>query len=305
MRHFLQIDDFDANALHARLALAQSFLSNDDVPQIQGDNRLVGKVIINAFFENSTRTRTTFELAARHLGAMVVNLDIARSSTAKGETLADTVQNLEAMGAHALVVRHHVSGAPHFIAKCCPHISIVNAGDGQHAHPTQAMLDMLTILRHSNKDFADLKVAIVGDIKHSRVARSDTSALLALGCGDIRLIAPPTLMAKGLANDKVRAFYDLSGIDGVDIVIALRVQNERIDSPVLAGSAAYYRDFGLSLAQIKQRAPDAWVMHPGPINRGVEIQSALADDERALILRQVRYGVASRMAVLAHCLGAV
>ena len=261
---------------------------------------LRGKTVCNVFFENSTRTRTTFELAAQRLSADVISLNVSTSSTSKGETLFDTLRNLEAMAADIFVVRHADSGAAHFIAEhVCPNLAIINGGDGRHAHPTQGMLDMLTIRRHKG-DFEKLSVAIVGDILHSRVARSNMLALKTLGCPDIRVIAPKTLLPIGLEESYgVRVFTDANeGLKDVDVVIMLRLQRERMQGGLLPSEGEFYRLFGLTEQRLKLAKPDALVMHPGPINRGVEIESAVADGPQSVILNQVTYGIAIRMAVL-------
>ncbi|HRD84058.1 MAG TPA: aspartate carbamoyltransferase catalytic subunit, partial [Rubrivivax sp.] len=237
---------------------------------------LRGKSVFNLFFENSTRTRTTFEIAAKRLSADVINLDIARSSTAKGESLLDTVANLSAMHADMFVVRHAESGAPYLIARhCAPHVHVVNAGDGRHAHPTQGLLDMYTI-RHYKRDFAQLSVAVVGDIVHSRVARSDIHALSILGVPDIRAVGPRTLVPGDLAQMGVRVCHDMvEGIRGADVIIMLRLQNERMSGAMLPSAGEFYKSWGLTADKLRHAKPDAIVMHPGPINRGVEIDSGV------------------------------
>ncbi len=237
------------------------------------------------------------------MSANVLNIDIARSSTSKGETLRDTLWNLEAMAADIFVVRHSSSGAAHFIAETvCPHVAIINAGDGRHAHPTQAMLDMLTIRRETKKNFEDISLAIIGDIKHSRVARSDIAALQTLGCKDIRVIAPNTLLPHGFDEygEGVRLFNKMDeGVKDCDVIITLRIQNERIDSPALSSQAEFYKMYGLNKERLALAKPDCIVMHPGPMNRGVEIDSSIADGDQSVILHQVTNGIAVRMAVLA------
>ena len=299
LRHFLSLDDLPAELLTELLDTADSFLEVG-ARAVKKVPLLRGKTVCNVFFENSTRTRTTFELAAKRLSADVITLNVSTSSTSKGETLFDTLRNLEAMAADMFVVRHADSGAAHFIAEhVCPDVAIINGGDGRHAHPTQGMLDMLTIRRHKG-DFANLSVAIVGDILHSRVARSDMLALRTLGCRDIRVIAPRTLLPVGLEDlYGVRTYTDLAeGLDGVDVVIMLRLQRERMQGGLLPSEGEYYRLFGLTRQRLARAKPDAIVMHPGPINRGVEIESAVADGEQSVILNQVTYGIAVRMAVL-------
>ena len=252
----------------------------------------------------STRTRTTFEIAAKRLSADVFNLDIARSSTAKGETLLDTIANLSAMAADIFVVRHSESGAPYLIARnVAPHVHVINAGDGRHAHPTQGLLDMLTI-RHHKGGFENLRVAIVGDVLHSRVARSDIHALLTLGCPEVRVVGPQTLVPANLAGMGVRVFHSLTeGIKDCDVVIALRLQNERMSGALLPSSQEYFKRFGITTEKLQYAKPDAIVMHPGPINRGVEIDSAVADGPHSVILQQVTFGIAVRMAAMSIVAG--
>nr|WP_211182267.1 MULTISPECIES: aspartate carbamoyltransferase catalytic subunit [Advenella] len=266
---------------------------------------LRGKSVFNLFFENSTRTRTTFEIAAKRLSADVFNLNINASSTAKGESLLDTISNLTAMQADIFVVRHEASGAPYLIAQHVePHIHVVNAGDGRHAHPTQGLLDMYTI-RHFKKDFSNLTVAIVGDILHSRVARSDIHALTTLGAAEIRAIAPLTLLPGGLEQMGVRVFTNMEqGLKDVDVIIMLRLQNERMKGALLPSSQEYFKHYGLTREKLAYAKPDAIVMHPGPMNRGVEIDSAVADGDQAVILNQVNFGIAVRMAVMSIVAGA-
>lgn len=301
LKHFLTIEGLSKESLTKILDTAQSFL--DENNNLINRPLLEGLTVMNLFFENSTRTRTTFEAAAKRLSANVLNIDIARSSTSKGETLRDTLWNLEAMAADIFVVRHSSSGAAHFIAKdVCPKVAIINAGDGRHAHPTQAMLDMLTIRRETNKPFEQLSVAIIGDIKHSRVARSNVAALQTLGCQDIRVIAPNTLLPVGFNEygEHVRLFNKMDeGVTDCDVIIALRIQNERIDSPALSSQSEFYKMYGLNKERLALAKPDCIVMHPGPMNRGVEIDSSVADGNQSVILRQVTNGIAVRMAVLA------
>ncbi|CAM3650101.1 aspartate carbamoyltransferase catalytic subunit [Ectopseudomonas alcaliphila] len=299
LRHFLSLDGLPRELLTEILDTADSFLEVG-ARAVKKVPLLRGKTVCNVFFENSTRTRTTFELAAQRLSADVISLNVSTSSTSKGETLFDTLRNLEAMAADIFVVRHADSGAAHFIAEhVCPNLAIINGGDGRHAHPTQGMLDMLTIRRHKG-DFDKLSVAIVGDILHSRVARSNMLALKTLGCPDIRVIAPKTLLPIGLEQSYgVRVFSDANeGLKDVDVVIMLRLQRERMQGGLLPSEGEFYRLFGLTEQRLKLAKPDALVMHPGPINRGVEIESAVADGPQSVILNQVTYGIAIRMAVL-------
>lgn len=255
---------------------------------------------MNLFFENSTRTRTTFEVAEKRLGANVINLDIASSSTKKGESLRDTLWNLQAMSADIFVVRHSASGAAHYMAtEVTPDIAIINGGDGWHAHPTQAMLDMLTIYREAPRPFEELSVCILGDIKHSRVARSDISALKTLGVKDIRVCSPQTLLPKGIERYGVSVYEDIdAAFKDCDVIMGLRIQNERIGSPLLASSSEYFKAYGITQERLALAKPDALVMHPGPMNRGVEIASSVADGDQSVILKQVNNGIAIRMAVL-------
>lgn len=277
----------------------------DESGRLINTNELGGCTVMNLFFENSTRTRTTFEAAQKRLGANVLNLDIARSSASKGESLRDTLWNLEAMSADMFVVRHSSSGAAHFMAtEVTPNVAIINAGDGWHGHPTQAMLDMLTIHRElclkSGKSFDNLSVAIIGDIKHSRVARSDICALQTLGVRDIRVIAPRTLLPKGIERYGVSTFNNMDkGIVDADVLIGLRIQNERIGSPLLPSTSEYFKMYGITESRLRLAKPDALVMHPGPMNRGVEIASSVADGDQSVILKQVNNGIAVRMAVMA------
>ena len=299
LKHFLSIEGFDKALLTEILDTAASFI-NPQTGQINKVPLLRGKTIVNLFFENSTRTRTTFELAAKRLSADVMNLNISTSSTSKGESLLDTIRNLEAMFVDMFVVRHALSGAAHFIAQqTAPHISVINAGDGQHAHPTQAMLDMFTIRQHK-EDFSNLRVAIIGDILHSRVARSEIQALNTLGVKEVRVIAPKTLLPAKVETLGVTVCHDLKqGLDDIDVVIMLRLQKERMTSALLPSEGEYFKCFGLTEEKLKLAKPDAIVMHPGPINRGVEIDSKVADGKQSVILQQVSNGIAVRMAVMA------
>ena len=264
-----------------------------------------GKSVFNLFFENSTRTRSTFEIAAKRLSADVLNGNLHASSSSKGESLLDTLRNLSAMQADLLVVRHAQSGAPYLIAQhCAPHVHVINAGDGRHAHPTQALLDMFTI-RHYKPDFRGLTVAIVGDILHSRVARSDIHALTTLGVPEIRAIGPRTLLPEGLEQLGVTVFHEIeAGLRGVDVIIMLRLQHERMSGALLPSAQEYFKSYGLTPERLALAAPDAIVMHPGPINRGVEIESSVADGVQSVILKQVTFGIAVRMAVMAMVAGA-
>ena len=298
LRHFLSLDGLPRSMLTEILDTADSFLEVG-ARAVKKVPLLRGMTVCNVFFENSTRTRTTFELAAKRLSADVITLNVSTSSTSKGETLTDTLRTLEAMAADMFVVRHADSGAAHFIAEhVTPNVAIINGGDGRHAHPTQGMLDMLTIRRHKG-DFTKLKVAIVGDILHSRVARSNMIALKTLGCPDIRVIAPKTLLPVGIEQYGVNVYTDVNeGLKDVDVIIMLRLQRERMQGGLLPSEGEFYRLYGLSEQRLALAHPDAIVLHPGPINRGVEIDSLVADSPRSMILNQVTYGIAIRMAVL-------
>ena len=301
--HLLSTEGLSRDILTHILDTATQFvsLSDRDVKKVP---LLRGKSVFNLFFENSTRTRTTFEIAAKRLSADVFNLDIARSSASKGETLLDTIANLSAMAADIFVVRHSESGAPYLIAEhVAPHVHVVNAGDGRHAHPTQGLLDAYTI-RHFKKDFANLRVAIVGDVLHSRVARSDIHAFTTLGCAEVRVVGPRTLIPSDLSQLGVKVFHSLEeGIRDCDVVIALRLQNERMSGALLPSSQEYFKNFGLTTVRLQAAKPDAIVMHPGPINRGVEIESAVVDGPQSVILNQVTFGIAVRMAVMSIVAG--
>jgi len=301
--HLLSLDQLPREIVTHILDTATNFVSVND-REVKKVPLLRGKSVFNLFFENSTRTRTTFDIAAKRLSADVFTLDIGRSSTSKGETLLDTVDNLSAMAADIFVVRHSQSGAPYLIAQhVAPHVHVVNAGDGRHSHPTQGLLDMYTI-RHYKKDFSSLAVAIVGDVLHSRVARSDIHALKVLGCPDVRVVGPRTLVPGDFAAMGARVFHDLEeGIRDADVVIMLRLQNERMSGALLPSSQEYFKTFGLTPQRLRAARPDAIVMHPGPINRGVEIDSAVADGPQAVILSQVSFGIAVRMAVMAIVAG--
>nr|WP_276597991.1 aspartate carbamoyltransferase catalytic subunit [Roseateles koreensis] len=301
--HLLSVEGLPQAIIHQILDTAGTFLSVND-REVKKVPLLRGKSVFNLFFENSTRTRTTFEIAAKRLSADVLNLDIARSSTAKGETLLDTVANLSAMHADMFVVRHSESGAPYLIAQhCAPHVHVVNAGDGRHAHPTQGLLDMYTI-RHFKKDFKNLTVAIVGDIVHSRVARSDIHALNILGVPEIRAVGPKTLVPGDLREMGVRVCHDMAeGVKGADVIIMLRLQNERMSGAMLPSAGEFFKNFGLTPEKLQLAKPDAIVMHPGPINRGVEIASTVADGLQSVILPQVTFGIAVRMAVMSILAG--
>src|SRR5690554_1311710 len=303
LRHFLSLDGLPRELLTEILDTADSFLEVG-ARAVKKVPLMRGMTVCNVFFENSTRTRTTFELAAKRLSADVITLNVSTSSTSKGETLTDTLRTLEAMAADMFVVRHADSGAAHFIAEhVSPNVAIINGGDGRHSHPTQGMLDMLAIRRHKG-DFENLKVAIVGDILHSRVARSNMLALKTLGCPDIRVIAPKTLLPVGLEQYGVNVYTDVNkGLKDVDVIIMLRLQRERMQGGLLPSEGEFYRLYGLSEQRLALAHPEAIVLHPGPINRGVEIDSLVADSPRSMILNQVTYGIAVRMAVLSMTMG--
>jgi aspartate carbamoyltransferase catalytic subunit len=299
LHHLLSIEGLPRAIVERILATADSFI-NVAEREVKSLPLLRGRSVFNLFFENSTRTRTTFEIAARRLSADVFNLDITRSSTAKGESLLDTINNLTAMQADMFVVRHATSGAPYLIAQhVAPHVHVINAGDGRHAHPTQGLLDMYTI-RHYKRDFTGLTVAIVGDILHSRVARSDIHALTTLGVPEVRAVGPLTLLPAGLEQMGVRVCSRMDeGIRDADVIIMLRLQNERMRGALLPSAEEYFRNYGLTPETLRLAKPDAIVMHPGPMNRGVEIDSRVADGGQSVILPQVTFGIAVRMAVMA------
>ena len=299
LKHFLTIEGLNRSLLLDILDHAESFAGVGE-RAVKKVPLLRGKTIANLFFEPSTRTRTTFELAAKRLSADILNLNVANSATKKGETLADTLHTLEAMHCDMFIVRHANSGAAHFIAtQVSPNISVINAGDGRHAHPTQAMLDMFTIRKHK-QDFPSLRVAIVGDILHSRVARSEIHALSTLGVSEIRVIGPKTLIPADIQTLGVHVFHDLSeGLDKADVIIMLRLQRERMQSALLPSGNEYFDRYGLTEQKLAVAKADAIVMHPGPINRGIEIDSKVADGNRSVILQQVSHGIAIRMAVMA------
>ncbi len=305
LKHFLSIEGINQQLLHTILDYAESFATVDKRP-VKKVPLLRGKTIANLFFEPSTRTRTTFELAAKRLSADILNLNISTSATSKGEILSDTLRTLEAMHCDMFVVRHANSGAAHYIAsQVAPHISVINAGDGRHEHPTQAMLDMFTIKQHK-KDFSKLSIAIVGDILHSRVARSEIHALNTLGVNEVRIIAPHTLIPKEIENLGVHVYHDMnSGLKDVDVVVMLRLQRERMRGALLPSENEYFKRYGLTNQRLKHAKRDVIVMHPGPINRGVEIDSAVADGENSVILQQVSHGIAIRMAIMAMAMGQI
>jgi aspartate carbamoyltransferase catalytic subunit len=304
LTHLLTLEGMPKDQILYILNTAKQFLSvtapNREVKKVP---LLRGKSVFNLFFENSTRTRTTFEIAANRLSADVVNLDIPTSSTSKGESLMDTIDNLVAMQADIFVVRHNISRAPIEIANHVPdYVHVINAGDGSHQHPTQGLLDVYT-MRHFKKDFSKLSVAIIGDILHSRVAKSNIYALTTLGCNDIRAIGPESLLPSDLARDLsslgVKIFHKIEdGIKDVDVVMTLRIQKERMEQGQVPEGAAFFKQFGLNQERLAKAKSDAIVMHPGPMNRGVEIDSSIADGNQSVILSQVTFGIAIRMAVM-------
>jgi aspartate carbamoyltransferase catalytic subunit len=301
LRHLLTIEGLSREMLLKILDRARSFARAPE----KKHRTLHGRTVVNLFYEASTRTRTTFELAAKRLSADVINLDVSASSTSKGETLLDTLATLQAMQVDMFVVRHAASGAAHFFARHAgTGVSVLNAGDGRHAHPTQALLDLYTIREQlpklGKKDFAALSVAIVGDILHSRVARSGLHGLRAMGTRDIRVIGPRTLIPAHVEALGARPCYRLDeGLEGADVVMLLRLQRERMSGYFIPSPGEFYRSFGLTRQRLEKLPPRAIVMHPGPINRGVEIEGDVAYGERSLILQQVTHGIAVRMAVMA------
>lgn len=299
MRHLLTLENLDRAAIVRLLDRAEMF-RNDGAPR----DLLAGRTVLTLFFEPSTRTRTSFVLAAKRLGADNVNFDLSRSSTSKGESLLDTLHTLEAMGLDALVVRHNENGMPAYLAQHAnTRVAVVNAGDGTHAHPTQGLLDALTI-RQKRPDFGNLRVTICGDIRHSRVARSDAQALHALGAREIRLCAPRAMLPDTLdefPGCTTSGDFD-AALDGADVVIMLRIQKERMADARFPDAAGYHAQYGLDARRLRLAGSDCQVLHPGPINRGIEIAPEVADGPQSRILDQVANGVAVRMAVLAELL---
>ena len=305
LTHLLTLEGLPKEQIVHIMDSAKQFVSvTDPAREVKKVPLLRGKSVFNLFFENSTRTRTTFEIAAKRLSADVINLDISTSSTAKGESLLDTIDNLVAMQADIFVVRHSVSKAPIDIANHVPaHVHVVNAGDGSHQHPTQGLLDMYT-MRHFKQNFKGLKVAIVGDIVHSRVAKSNIHALTTLGCEDIRAIGPESLLPGDLDMLGVKVFHSMEeGLNDVDVVMTLRIQKERMEAGQVPEGDAFFRQYGLTPTRLALAKSDAIVMHPGPMNRGVEIDSAVADGPQSVILNQVTFGIAVRMAVMSIVAG--
>ncbi len=302
LTHLLTLEGLPQAVITHILDTAEPFASIGE-REVKKVPLLRGKGVFNLFFENSTRTRTTFEIAAKRLSADVINLNIGASSTSKGETLLDTVDNLCAMNADMFVVRHSQSGAPHLIASHLEamgrtHVHVVNAGDGRHAHPTQGLLDLYTI-RHYKREFQGLTVAIVGDVLHSRVARSLIHGLTTMRAAEVRVIAPRTLLPSHVETLGVSVHNDMrEGLRDCDVIVMLRLQNERMKGALLPSAGEYFQQYGLTLDKLALAKRDAIVMHPGPMNRGVEIDSPVADGERSVILPQVTFGIAVRMAVL-------
>ena len=305
LTHLLTLEGLPKDQILHILDTAKQFVSvTDPSREVRKVPLLRGKSVFNLFFENSTRTRTTFEIAAKRLSADVINLDISTSSTAKGESLLDTIDNLVAMQADIFVVRHNVSKAPIEIANHVPaHVHVVNAGDGSHQHPTQGLLDMYT-MRHFKQQFKGLKVAIIGDIVHSRVAKSNIHALTTLGCEEIRAIGPESLLPSDLNMLGVKVYHSMEeGLKDVDVVMTLRIQKERMEAGQVPEGDAFFKQYGLTPARLALAKSDAIVMHPGPMNRGVEIDSVVADGPQSVILNQVTFGIAVRMAVMSIVAG--
>ncbi|MEE9238069.1 MAG: aspartate carbamoyltransferase catalytic subunit, partial [Thermodesulfobacteriota bacterium] len=293
-KHILGLEELTAEEITLVLDTAESMkeVSERDVKKVPA---LRGVTVCNLFYEPSTRTRSSFEIAEKRLSADVLNFTLSHSSVSKGETLLDTARNLEAMGAGVIVIRHPMSGAPWLLAKEL-NSSIINAGDGSHEHPSQALLDLFTIREIKGK-IKGLKVVIVGDILHSRVARSNIWGLLKLGA-KVRLVGPPTLIPKYIENAKIRTFYNLDeAIEGADVIIMLRIQMERQESEYFPSLREYSRFYGLTREKLRGASEDVTVMHPGPINRGIELSSDIADDAGSVILDQVSNGIAVRMAM--------
>ena len=305
LRHLLSLDGLPAPLLRQLLDQAELLLPHAHAGS-GARTRHPGRTCCTLFFEPSTRTRSSFQLAATRLGMDVLNFDVATSSTKKGESALDTLKTIEAMGVDLFVIRHADDGAVAALAAGAnPGTRVINAGDGRAAHPTQGLLDMLTLRQHKGDDFSALKVLVAGDVKHSRVARSDLHALRALGCGEIRVCGPANLLpdASELAGCRVLHDFD-EAVAGVDAVMMLRLQRERMEQGLVPSLEGYYRDFGLSPDRLARAAPDAIVMHPGPMNRGIEIDGSVADGPQSVILQQVANGVPIRMAAIDLLLGA-
>ena len=303
LQHFIDLDGLNKDILTTILDTAEGFTGVND-RTIKKVPLLRGKTVANLFFENSTRTRTAFELAAKRLSADILNVDLVTSSTNKGESLLDTLRVLESLQCDMFIVRHGESGAAHFISRnVAPNVNVVNGGDGQHSHPTQGMLDMFTIRRHKG-DFSKLVVVLIGDIRHSRVARSDISALVTLGVGELRIVGPNTLIPADVEALGVKRYDKLDvALRDADVIMGLRLQKERMRTAAVPSSSEFYKHYGLSPERLKLAKPDAIVMHPGPTNRGVEIAASVADGAQSVILEQVTYGIAVRMAVMSIIMG--
>ncbi len=299
LRHLLTLEGLSADELKGLLDFAQFYVRHPG-DMAARDGSLAGRTVANLFFEPSTRTRVSFELAATRLGADVVNLDLHSSSRVKGETVLDTIYTLQAMGVDVFVMRDSEPGVPAFVAAHVqPHVSVLNAGEAHVSHPTQGLLDVLTIRQRKGKDLRSLSVAIVGDVKHSRVARSSATALLTLGVEDLRLVSPPTLAPDDdelTGAKRVASLED--GLRGADVIMALRIQKERMDTSQIPDVDAFVREWGITEQTLRLAKPEAIVLHPGPMNRGVEITSPVADGPQSAVQQQVRNGVAVRMAVL-------
>ena len=297
LQHLLSIQEMDVSLIKDIFIRADKFLINNQ--SISKYNVLQGKTICNLFFENSTRTQTTFEIAAKRLSADVINLDIATSSQSKGESILDLINNLIAMGVSIFVVRHSKPGIPAKIAQNIKNMAhVINAGDGNKEHPTQALLDAYTI-RSYKKKFDGLKGAIVGDIEHSRVAKSEIYILNKLGVKEVRVIGPESLMPKNINDLNIKAFSSMNeGLKNVDAILMLRIQKERMRKNTTPSEKEYFKTYGLNEERLKFAKKDCLVLHPGPINRGVEIDSLVADGKQSVILQQVKNGIAIRMAVM-------
>ena len=304
LRHLISLDGLSGGQIDALLQRAQALVA-DARGGVALRQALAGKAVCTLFFEPSTRTRSSFSLAAQRLGADLLNFDASTASTTKGETDIDTLKTLEAMGVHGFVVRHKRDGAVDELAQAAaPGTVLLNAGDGRSNHPTQGLLDMLTLRQAKGEDFSGLKVVIVGDVRHSRVARSDLHALRALGCGEIRVCGPASLLPDDGTLDGCIVGDDFDAmLEGVDAAMMLRLQRERMAEGLVDSLEDYHRDFGLDSERLRRAAPDAIVMHPGPMNRGVEITDAVGDGPQSRVLQQVANGVAVRMAVLEALLG--
>jgi len=297
IQHLLSIEEMDAKLIEEIFLNADKFLKNNN-----DTNRykiLKGKTVCNLFFENSTRTQTTFEIAAKRLSADVINLDIATSSQSKGESILDLINNLMAMGVSIFVVRHSKPGIPELIAKNIKNNAhVINAGDGNKEHPTQGLLDAYTIKKFK-KEFSNLTVAIVGDIEHSRVAKSEICILNKLRTKEVRVIGPKTLMPHNIKELNVKVFDSMEdGLVGVDAILMLRIQKERMTKETIPSEKEYFKNYGLNIERLKYAKKDCLVLHPGPINRGVEIDSIVADGNQSVILEQVKNGIGIRMAVM-------